>query len=87
LRVEKAEEPQHPVAHAWELEFVRLIALPATSPLASEQQWWQDLVQEGPKDRVRENALHADRGTVQDAMFSLTLDPNHIVQAGGAICK
>lgn len=74
-------EPRCRVAHAWELEFVRLIALPVASALTINQQWWLDLVHEVPTDflNIREKALHSDRGTVQEVMLSLSIDPTYIV--------
>jgi hypothetical protein len=71
-----------PVASAWQLQVVRLIAFPDKPPALLEQNWWKDLVIETPQDFVstRKVGFHDDRGSIQErVLLSLTLDLNRVV--------
>jgi hypothetical protein len=71
-----------PVSSAWQLEFVRLIAFPATPSLLSlNQEWWKELTAEQPDDFVstRKKEYREDRGTFQGALLSLTINPGHLI--------
>src|SRR5262249_36913436 len=70
-----------PAASAWQLEFVRLIAFPASPPVFLDQDWWKDLVAKQPEDFVstRKTEFRDDRGSFQGAMLSLTVDFTRVV--------
>ena len=71
-------------ASAWQLEFVRLIAFPATPAVFIDQQWWQELTsqyREQSEDFVSTRKKHYrdDRGTVQGVLLALTVDLRQVV--------
>jgi hypothetical protein len=70
-----------PTTSAWQLEFVRLIAFPASPPILLEQEWWKDLVAEQPEDFVstRKKDLRDERGSFQGVLLSLAVDFARIV--------
>jgi hypothetical protein len=70
-----------PAASAWQLEFVRLIAFPASPPVFLDQDWWKDLVAEQPDDFVstRKKEYRDDRGSFQGVLLSLTVDFMRVV--------
>jgi hypothetical protein len=70
-----------PAASAWQLEFVRLIAFPASPPVFLDQDWWKDLVAEQPEDFVstRKKEFRDDRGSFQGVLLSLTVDFTRVV--------
>jgi len=75
-------EQRLPALSDWQLEFARLLAYPAESPLFIEQHWWQDLVGHLP-EQVRSNRIEQTlehEGTFKGgALLSLTLEPNRVV--------
>jgi hypothetical protein len=73
-------EHPSPEASAWELEFARLIALPAQPALSITQNWWKDLVHDLPDDYVliQKKGSHEERGTFQDVRLSLTIDQHQV---------
>jgi hypothetical protein len=75
-----SKEPSAPGLSDWQLEFARLIAFPAESPLFMEQHWWQDLAGQ-PEDfrSIRTNHTLEYQGSFQGIMLTLTLDANLIV--------
>jgi hypothetical protein len=60
---------------AWELEFVKLIALPAEPVEVLEQDWWTNVAGDKPDDFVstRRMGSRDDRGAFQDTLLALTV--------------
>jgi len=72
---------QLPADSAWQLEFVRLIAFPASPPVFLDQDWWKDLVAEQPADfeSTRKKESREDRGSFHGVLLSLAVDFTRIV--------
>jgi hypothetical protein len=70
-----------PAASAWQLEFARLIAFPASPPFFIDQHWWQDLTSQQAADYVstRKKDFRDDRGSFQGVLLSLSVDLNRVV--------
>jgi hypothetical protein len=70
-----------PPASSWQLEFVRLIAFPASPPVFLNQEWWKDLSAELPEDFVstRKKEFRDERGSFQDVLLALTVDFTRVV--------
>ncbi|MCI0462047.1 MAG: hypothetical protein L0Z62_34275 [Gemmataceae bacterium] len=70
-----------PAVSAWQVEFVRLIAFPASPPVFLDQNWWKDLVVEQPDDFVstRKKEYRDDRGSFHGVLLSLTVDFTRVV--------
>jgi hypothetical protein len=70
-----------PAPSAWQLEFARLIAFPASPPFFMDQQWWQDLASEQAEEFVstRKEHFREDRGRFKGVLLSLTVDLTRIV--------
>jgi hypothetical protein len=66
---------------AWQLEFVRLIAFPASLTGCFEQEWWKELAGKPPDDFVstRRKEAREDKGTFQGAMLSLNVAIPHLI--------
>jgi hypothetical protein len=75
-----AAEGRSAATSAWQLEFVRLVAFPATPPLFTDQHWWEDLAAEQPGDFVSTRKKHSreDRGSFQGAILSLSVDLSRV---------
>ncbi len=70
-----------PATSAWQLEFVRLLAFPASPPVFLDQEWWNDLVGEQPEDFVstHKKEFRDERGSFQGLLLSLTVDFSRVV--------
>ncbi len=72
---------EHPLpeALAWRVEFVRLIAFPTSPAILLDQTWWKDLTGEQPEVSTRKNDRRDDRGSLQGALLSLTVDFRRVI--------
>jgi hypothetical protein len=72
---------QLPVASAWQLEFVRLIAFPLSPPDFHDKEWWNEVTGKQPEEYIstRKAGYRYDRGHFQEAWLSLMVEPNRII--------
>jgi hypothetical protein len=70
-----------PAVSSWRLEFVRLIAFPASPAVFLDQAWWKELAGELPEDFVstRKREFRDERGSFQDVLLSLTVDVRRVI--------
>lgn len=66
-------------ASAWRVEFVRLIAFPASPAVFLDQSWWKDLTGEQPEVATRKKELRDDRGIYQGILLSLNIDFRRVI--------